>query len=1378
MNNKSSFKKSKFLPFEEARNIARSLGLNSSKEWRKWSKSGDKPDNIPANPARTYKAKGWKGFGDWLGTGVIANQDRVYLPFKEARNYARSLGLNSQGEWLEWTKSEDKPDNIPANPRQVYKNKGWNGFGDWLGTGNLAPKDHEYLPFEEAKKYARSLGLNSNREWLEWSKSGDKPDNIPAYPQDVYKKKGWAGSGDWLGTGTIAPQDRVYLPFEEARNYARSLGINSQGEWREWSKSGDKPDDIPAAPDRVYRAKGWNGFGDWLGTGNLAPKDHEYLPFEEARNYIHSLGLNSHKEWREWSKSGDRPDNIPATPLQVYKAKGWKGFGDWLGTGTIANQDRVYLPFEDARNYVCNLGLKSQGEWRKWAKSDERPENIPSTPERVYMKKGWEGVGDWLGTGTIASQNLNYLPFEDAKQYVRSLGLKSQKEWQSWSKSGEKPDSIPADPGNTYKAKGWEGFGDWLGTERIANQDREFLPFEEARNYVRSLGIKSAEEWAEWYKSGDKPDNIPTKPSRVYKNQGWIGFGDWLGQVNRWNNNSIIAFLKALQPIIQNLEPSELYSILRQNGLLEVLKNKGSHTQTGLLGKITKLSTLQDLDGAEQLIDEIIQDEFDLPDDRVVDSEEDSIKNEIRPEHEEKGVLEELPTMSAGNILSVLDHLDNLYVSPDAEVIEFFVAKAVAKLWHYVFVNLTDFSFDQLQDYGGGEYAIIARERFLKQFTSTKNLSIPNGYDFKIQGEVIPPNLMQRLIAYRLTIEKRVGNWSGTGAGKTLAAILSSRIIDSRLNIIIALNNTLMGWKQEILNAFPDSEVLIKEKGMLSINSNKHTYILLNYEAFQQPASASMVRNLVNQHKIDFIIIDEIHNAKKRDKAETKRRHIIEGLLSSAQENNPGLHVLGMSATPVVNDLTEAVSLLEMVQGVKFDDLKTFPNISNAIAIHEKLILHGIRYKPKYKQSLNVTTPEISGEHLISKLKDTKKGDILGLEQKLLEAKIPKILEELEPGTIIYTQYVENIVDVLTKTLQLKNYRVAQFTGQNKSGIKEFLEKRADILIGSSTMGTGIDGLQYRCSKMIMVTLPWTSASFEQLIGRIHRQGSVFKHIEIVIPKVVIHMGEEEWSWDQQRLDRIKFKKTLADAAVDGVIPEGILEKPASLHRRALKALEGWIKRLDETENPLIIDRQRLCVPLPEDEKQKALRKLGDFSRMNGRWNNAKSSTTHERLSRDASEWYLYHTLYREQRQNWTEIPYETFIEWLNDRPDLVVGDFGCGESIISKSVSNKVFSFDHIAVDDSVIACDMTHVPLEDNILNVALFSLSLMGSNFGDYLKEAHRVLKIDGVLKIAEPKNRWYPDKHKFLREIIESSGFEIIGDFKIDTAFLYINAMKSQ
>ena len=83
--------------------------------------------------------------------------------FKDALLYARSLKLASSRAWTVWHKSGERPKNVPSTPEHVYKHAGWQGYGHWLGTGNLRTK--VFLPFKEAQLYARSLKLKTMREW-------------------------------------------------------------------------------------------------------------------------------------------------------------------------------------------------------------------------------------------------------------------------------------------------------------------------------------------------------------------------------------------------------------------------------------------------------------------------------------------------------------------------------------------------------------------------------------------------------------------------------------------------------------------------------------------------------------------------------------------------------------------------------------------------------------------------------------------------------------------------------------------------------------------------------------------------------------------------------------------------------------------------------------------------------------------------------------------------------------------------------------------------------------------------------------------------------------------------------------------------------------
>ncbi len=456
---------SRFLPFKEARTFVHTLGLKSKKEWLEYCKSEEKPDDVPANPDKTYKDEGWIGMGDWLGTGTIANFNKVFRPFKEARTFVHTLGLKGHKEWLEYCKSEEKPDDVPARPGETYKDEGWIGVGDWLGTGTIANFNKVFRPFKEARTFVHTLGLKGQKEWLEYCKSEEKPDDVPANPDKTYKDEGWIGVGDWLGTGTIANFNKVFRPFKEARTFVHTLGLKSQKEWLEYCKSEEKPDDVPAGPGETYKDEGWIGVGDWLGTGTIASRDMVFRPFKEARTFVHTLGLKSQKEWLEYCKSEEKPDDVPARPGETYKDEGWIGMGDWLGTGTIANFNKVFRPFKEARTFVHTLGLKSQKEWLEYCKSEEKPDDVPAGPDKTYKDEGWIGMGDWLGTGTIASRDMVFRPFKEARTFVHTLGLKSQKEWLEYCKSEEKPDDVPAGPDETYKDEGWIGMGDWLGTE-------------------------------------------------------------------------------------------------------------------------------------------------------------------------------------------------------------------------------------------------------------------------------------------------------------------------------------------------------------------------------------------------------------------------------------------------------------------------------------------------------------------------------------------------------------------------------------------------------------------------------------------------------------------------------------------------------------------------------------------------------------------------------------------------------------------------------------------------------------------------------------------------------------------------------------------------
>jgi ubiquinone/menaquinone biosynthesis C-methylase UbiE len=162
-------------------------------------------------------------------------------------------------------------------------------------------------------------------------------------------------------------------------------------------------------------------------------------------------------------------------------------------------------------------------------------------------------------------------------------------------------------------------------------------------------------------------------------------------------------------------------------------------------------------------------------------------------------------------------------------------------------------------------------------------------------------------------------------------------------------------------------------------------------------------------------------------------------------------------------------------------------------------------------------------------------------------------------------------------------------------------------------------------------------------------------------------------------------------------------------------------------------------------------------------------------LEQNPEEWAHYHTVYSEARRGWPVVPYDEVIKWCQRRSGYVIGDFGCGEAKVAETLSDRhtVYSFDHVAITGDVVACDIAHVPLDDETLDVAVFSLSLMGSNFSDYLREAYRTLKLDGHLHIYEATSR-LADRAAFA-EGLKTLGFAVL---TVDDAwkFTHVHALK--
>jgi len=307
---------------------------------------------------------------------------------------------------------------------------------------------------------------------------------------------------------------KEWKSFEDAKKFAHSLKLKNTGEWFVYWKSHKRPDDIPAGPFQIYKTQ-WNGWADFLGTGNTTSqqKHEKFYSYVQAKKYVQKLGIKTSTEFRKWIHSKERPDFIPTHPVNSYKEE-WVDWYDFLGL-------QKNRSFEDAKKFALSLKLKSNSDWFRLHKEGKIPSDIPRYVNETYAEKGWKSWGDFLGTGNLSpsDKRKQMKSFDECRTFVRNLGIKTEPEWQKWCKNHKRPGGIPFSPEKTYK-KQWTTMGDWFGTGRIADKNKKWKSFEDARNEVRILAkkynIKTGDDWVKAWQEGKIPPDIPRTPEKVY----------------------------------------------------------------------------------------------------------------------------------------------------------------------------------------------------------------------------------------------------------------------------------------------------------------------------------------------------------------------------------------------------------------------------------------------------------------------------------------------------------------------------------------------------------------------------------------------------------------------------------------------------------------------------------------------------------------------------------------------------------------------------------------------------------------------------------------------------------------------------------------------
>lgn len=144
-------------------------------------------------------------------------------------------------------------------------------------------------------------------------------------------------------------------------------------------------------------------------------------------------------------------------------------------------------PFDEARAFVRTLGLRNQAEWYAYAKSADRPADIPTNPHAAY-KDEFQGYGDWLGTGNVP-KNKNHRKRSLSEDERKKKDAERAQKWRQ-----EHPEKA-RDVSHAYLEQNREKLAEKARSERAANPQKVIERSQKYNSKHREERNEQASRW-------------------------------------------------------------------------------------------------------------------------------------------------------------------------------------------------------------------------------------------------------------------------------------------------------------------------------------------------------------------------------------------------------------------------------------------------------------------------------------------------------------------------------------------------------------------------------------------------------------------------------------------------------------------------------------------------------------------------------------------------------------------------------------------------------------------------------------------------------------------------------------------------------------------
>lgn len=248
----------------------------------------------------------------------------------------------------------------------------------------------------------------------------------------------------------------------------------------------------------------------------------KFLSYAEASKVVAGMKVTSYQDYLA------RYKNFPGLPSNPAKTYG----DEYIGWDAYIGDRKRYKTFEEARDAVIKLGIKTWPEYKARYKEDPR---LPAIPQSTY-EETYTSFAEFSGQ----EKRERYATMAEASEACQKFNFKSSAGY----KGGYFHDpQLPSNPA-VYYSDEWNGWAFFLKMENGPRSGRgKYNTYEEFVEAVRFLQITGQVEYKARYKEDQK---LPGHPYLVYKKD-WLswpevfGVSPYLKRCASWQEAKVVA---------------------------------------------------------------------------------------------------------------------------------------------------------------------------------------------------------------------------------------------------------------------------------------------------------------------------------------------------------------------------------------------------------------------------------------------------------------------------------------------------------------------------------------------------------------------------------------------------------------------------------------------------------------------------------------------------------------------------------------------------------------------------------------------------------------------------------------------------------------------